>query len=157
MNDRFKTWIPAAILVGIIAGIMILRWWGLQPSFRPRGMPKDSIWIDAPALPISWHHGWWFGCWIDSDGHSNRCRLWGAGLDNPKVFEGQYVSCENHSPVAVSELKLKAPPDSSDMWVGVTSDEIIGPAVFLQNGKYLVPVEAPQGCEELRKRLKHKP
>jgi hypothetical protein len=151
---RYKAWIPAVALIAFVAGIRALLWWGGQPSARPKDMPANSIWVDAPALPFSWHHGWWFGCWIDSDGHSNRCRLWGAGLQKPIVFEGQYVSCETHSPVAAEELRLKAPPDSMQMWVGVATREISGPAAFLENDKHLVPVESPHGCEELRDNLK---
>jgi hypothetical protein len=60
-----------------------------------------------------------------------RCRLWGAE-QKQIVLEGQYVSCETHSPVARDELRLKAPPDSMQMRVDVASEEIIDPAAFLQ-------------------------
>jgi len=120
-------------------------------------MPVESVWVDAPTLPFSWHHGWWLGCWIDGDGHSDRCKLWGAGLKNPVVFDGQYVSCETHFAVAADELKLKAPSDSMQMWVGVPSEERLAPAIFLQNGEHLVPIEATHGCEELMEKLKPKP
>jgi hypothetical protein len=155
MTNRHKVWILFVVLAGTIGGIGILLWWGAQPSLRPESMPVGSIWIDAPNVPFSWHHGCWFGCWIDSDGHSDRCRLWGAGLETPIVFEGRYVSCETHSPVAADKLRLKAPPDSMQMWVGVAPEEISAPAAFLQNGKLLVPLGAPHGCEELREKLKH--
>jgi hypothetical protein len=36
------------------------------PPTRPRFMPLNSVWIDAPPLPISWHRGWWFGCGLSS-------------------------------------------------------------------------------------------
>jgi hypothetical protein len=149
MRIRYKPWMPASALAAVIFTIWFLSWWGGQPSIRPRDMPRDSVWIHAPNLPFEWHHGWWFGCWIDSDGHSNRCRLWGGQGDKPIVFEGLYISCKDHSPVPASELKLKAPPDSSQMWVGGPA-----PAAFLQNGDYLVPVVSPHGCEELTKVLK---
>jgi hypothetical protein len=113
--------------------------------------------IRVRHLPFSWHHGWWLGCWIDGDGHSDRCKLWGAGLKNPVVFDGQYVSCETHFAVAADELKLKAPSDSMQMWVGVPSEERLAPAIFLQNGEHLVPIEATHGCEELMEKLKPKP
>jgi hypothetical protein len=154
---RYRVWIPAVAVIALLAGIGVLLWWGAQPPARPKYMPANSIWVDAPALPFSWHHGWWLGCWIDSDGHSNRCRLWGAGLEKPIVFEGQYISCETHSPVAAEELRLKAPPDSMQMWVGVATKEISAPAAFLENDKHLVPVESPHGCEELRNNLKRSP
>lgn len=78
-------------------------------------------------------------------------------MQDPIVFEGRYVSCENHSPVPANELKLKAPADSAQMWVRVESKEFLAPAAFLQNGKYLVPAEAAHGCEELQEKLTHNP
>lgn len=141
-----------AALAAIVCTVWFLSWWGGQPSIRPKNMPRDSVWIHAPSLPFEWHHGWWFGCWIDSDGRSNRCRLWRGGWDYTGVaFEGLYVSCANGSPVPASELKLRAPPDSSQMWVGVSEPKSTAPAAFLQNGEYLVPVLSPHGCEELLK------
>lgn len=155
--SQYKQWIPAGALIGVIAVIAILRWWGGQPSLRPSSMPTDSVWIEAPALPFSWHHGWWFGCWINSDGLSDRRRLWSQGLENPIVFDGKYISCENQAPVPANELKLMPPPDSMQMWVGVTSGEVAAPAAFLQNGKHLVPVASPHGCEESLRKPKNQP
>ena len=43
------------------------------------------------------------------------------------------------------------------MWVGVPSEERLAPAIFLQNGEHLVPIEATHGCEELMEKLKPKP
>ena len=80
MLTWYKPWLPAAALAAIVCAIWFVSWWGGQPSLRPRNMPRDSVWIHAPSLPFEWHHGWWFGCWIDADGRSNRCRLWGSGL-----------------------------------------------------------------------------
>jgi hypothetical protein len=45
------------------------------PPRRPKDMPLNSVWINAPSLPISWHHGWWFGCEITQSGAANYCRL----------------------------------------------------------------------------------
>ncbi len=152
MTRLHENWI--LVPGGIIALTGILLWiWGAQPSSRPQSMPVNSIWIDAPNVPFGWHHGWWFGCGIGADGYSDYCLLWSAGQKNPIAFVGQYVSCQTHSSVPADELKLKAPPDSAQMWVGVTSGEIIAPAAFLQNGDHLVPVDAPRGCEELQKNL----
>jgi hypothetical protein len=73
------------------------------------------------------------------------------------VHEGLYVSCEGNSSVPLSELKLRPPSDSIQMWVGVTSEEGVAPAAFLENGKFLVPIESPHGCGELKTRLKVAP
>jgi hypothetical protein len=141
------------VIGGILAIYIVLAWWGAQPSKRPANMPSDSVWIDAPTLPFSWHHGWWFGCWIDADGVSNRCRLLAARSDNLVVYEGLYVSCDSNSPVPANELKIKAPVESMHMWVGINQSGDIAPAAFLQNGKFLVPVKAPHGCEVIKKNL----
>lgn len=153
--SRYKPWIPLVLLLGAVAGIGVLWWWGNQPAPRPKSMPSNSVWIEAPTLPVSWHKGWWFGCWIDSDGRSDRCRLWRPGSDNPVVYDGLYVSCDTHSPLPADKLKLKAPDDSMQMWVSVPSHAEFAPAAFLQNGDYLVPLGAPHACEELQKEMKH--
>ncbi len=150
--DEHTLSVLVIVLVGIIAGIKLLFWWGAQPSPRPKNMPLDSIWIDAPAVPFGWHRGWWFGCWIDSDGHSNRCRFF-DGETPQVVYEGLYVSCDSGSPVPANELKIKAPVESMHMWVGLNQNGDIAPAAFLQNGEFLVPVRSPHGCEELKKNL----
>lgn len=142
------SWATGAVLTGVV----ILMWWGAQPAKRPTSMPVDSVWIDAPALPFSWHHGWWFGCWIGSDGYSNQYRLWAAGSDN-LVYEGKYTSCDTNAPVLGKELKIKAPVESMHMWVGINQSGDIAPAAFLRNGEFLVPVRAPHGCEDLKRNL----
>ncbi len=43
----------------------------------------------------------------------------------------------------------------NDMWVGINQSGDIAPAAFLQNGKFLVPVRAPHGCEDLKKDLEY--
>jgi hypothetical protein len=154
--SKARVWFIGLILA-VIGIPFILLWWGAQSSKRPDDMPADSVWIDASALSFSWHCGWWFGCWIDSDGHSNRCRLWAYGSDKPIVYEGLYVSCDSNSPVPAGELKIKVPPDkSSHMWIGLNQSGEIAPAAFLQNGKNLVPVKAPNGCEDLKRNLELK-
>ena len=146
----------AVIVVGIILAVVGIdvfsRWAAQQRPKLPVDMPSDSVWIDAPALPFSWHHGWWFGCWIDSNGYSNRCRLWTEKAPQV-VSEGLYVSCDTGSPVPADELRIKAPVESMHMWVGLNQNGDIAPAAFLQNGKFLVPVRAPHGCEDLKKNL----
>jgi hypothetical protein len=133
--------------IGFLIGLLVGR--PVWQARRPSDMPRNSVWIDAPTLPFSFYHGWWFGCWIDSDLKSNRCRLWGTG-GVQTVYEGLYVSCDKGSPVAVEELQLNAPADSADMWVGHSEGNVFAPAAFLRNGRILVPVEAPGACKELQ-------
>jgi len=137
-------------LLGFIAfliGLLVVR--PMWQARRPSDMPRSSIWIDAPALPFSFYHGWWFGCWIDSDHKSDRCRLWGSG-GLQTVYEGLYVSCDSKAPVERDELQLIAPADSMGMWVGNSERSIFAPAAFLANGKVLVPAEALNGCQKVR-------
>jgi hypothetical protein len=74
------------------------------PPTRPRSMPQNAIWIDAPALPISWHHGWWFGCVAPSSGTANQCRL--VTSNGEEVYAGGYLLCSSKSPLLASEIHL---------------------------------------------------
>ena len=131
--------------IGFLLALLVGR--PMWQARRPSDMPRNSVWIDAPALPFSFYHGWWFGCWIDSDHKSNRCRLSSAGT---AVYEGLYVSCDGQAPVQREELQLSAPPDSVGRWVGTSERSIFAPAAFLTNGKVLVPVEDLRDCEKVR-------
>ena len=131
--------------IGFLLALLVGR--PMWQARRPSDMPRNSVWIDAPALPFSYYHGWWFGCWIDSDGKSSRCKLSSAGTT---VYEGLYVSCDSTAPVQEYELQLSAPADSMGMWVGNSERSIFAPAAFLKNGKVLVPVEALHDCEKFR-------
>jgi hypothetical protein len=147
MRRRTKGVLYLLGFIGFVIGILIVR--PAWQARRPSDMPRNSVWIDAPALPFSFYHGWWFGCWIDSDGRSNRCRLWGSG-GLQTVYEGLYVSCDSKTPVQGNELQLSAPSDSMRMWVGNSEPSIFAPAAFLANGKVLVPVEALPDCDKVR-------
>src|SRR5437763_10008013 len=75
----FGALLIALPLFWLLGGI---RWLDTQifPPRRPKNMPQNAVWIDAPALPFSWHHGWWFGCDTPSSGTANYCRLVMAAL-----------------------------------------------------------------------------
>jgi hypothetical protein len=54
--------------------------------------------------------------------------------------------------VPANELKVKVPPaKSAYMWVALNQSGGDAPAAFLRDGKYLVPVTAPHGCEDLNR------
>ena len=91
------------------------------PPRQPKFMPKNSVWIDAPALPISWHHGWWFGCDMVSSGSANYCRL--IRGDGEQVYAGEYLPCSTDSAVAEANIHLVPPADSSGMWLFSEHDE----------------------------------
>ncbi len=146
-----------AKIIAAIFGVIILyigAWYAYTAwkARLPSDMPADSVWIEAPTLPFSYKNGWWFGCWMDRDGKSNRCRLLSAGADGP-VYEGLYSSCDTKLPVPGNELHVIPPPTSSfDMWVG-NGHGINAPIALLANGKVLTPVEVPQGCEQYQKQF----
>lgn len=111
---------------------------------RPKDMP-NGIWIDAPAVPFGFYHGWWLGCWVDADQQSNRCRLYGPSFHPPTVYEGRYLACEGKSPVPVKEMIIRPPRESMDMWLHPN-----GVAVVLQDGRLLVPAESYENCAKIR-------
>jgi hypothetical protein len=110
-------------------------------------MPSTSVWLDAPYVPFGWNRGWWLGCSTDSDGKTTQCRMWNSQLQSV-TFEGQYVPCGDTAPVLDRELTLKTPLGAFSAWVP-DGHGSIAPAVFLKNGKVLVPIDSPQSCEKL--------
>jgi hypothetical protein len=116
---------------------------------RPKDMP-NAIWIDAPAVPFGFYHGWWEGCWVDSDQQTNYCRLYARGLRPPVVFDGRYMPCEGKSPIPMTELKLRPPARSESMWI------FPGFVAFLEDGRILVPLENVGDCPKILERLYHK-
>ena len=119
------------------------------PPTRSRFMPVNSVWIDAPALPISWHHGWWFGCGLSSSGAVNYCRL--VGADGQQVYGGEYLPCNSTSPINEESARLVARADSFEMWLfGEGSEGVIG---FLADGDVLLPLSVRDKCNQVKARL----
>jgi hypothetical protein len=130
----------AIILVGIPLAMNAYR------ARRPADMPAaNTVWINAPAVPFGFYHGWWLGCWVDPDQQSNHCRLYGPSLSPPVVYEGRYVPCEGASPVPLAQLKIKPPFDSMNMWLRPN-----GVVVILQDGRLLVPAKRRGDCLKIR-------
>ena len=147
MKRRTKGLLYILGLIGLLIGFLIGR--SAWQARRPADMPANSVWIDAPAVPFGFYRGWWLGCWIDTDRTSNRCRLWASdGLQT--VYEGIYISCNDKLPVPADELQPKSQKEID--WVGYSKGNIFAPAVYLQNGKVLVPSETPRACEELQQK-----
>jgi hypothetical protein len=114
---------------------------------RPKDMPNSSVWLDAPHVPFGFNRGWWVGCWTDVDGRSNRCRMWDPN-SHSVTFEGRYVPCSVAAPVPASELPLKASPTGFSGWV-FDAQGNMAPAIFLKDGRVLVPIDAKHSCEKL--------
>lgn len=141
--------IVSVIVLYIGASIAQAAW----KARRPADMPANSVWIEAPPVSFGYFRGWWFGCSIDRDGKSDRCRLWNGNLQQPIVYEGLYVSCETKLPVPANELQVIPPRDSFYMWVG-DGKGINAPVALLANGKVLTPVEVSDGCEQFQKEMR---
>lgn len=119
------------------------------PPRRPKDMPQNAVWIDAPALPISWHHGWWFGCDLARSGTANDCRL--VMPSGEEVYAGEYLPCENKIPLPVSTKELVPPPQNVEMWIADKRLKTLAPIGALKNGDLLLPVEVLDRCDKFKK------
>ena len=116
------------------------------PPRRPRFMPANSVWIEAPPLPISWHRGAWFGCGLADSGTANYCRL--TDTDGKLVCAGEYLSCATHSPIAERDIRLVPPRDSGEAWLFTErSNCVVG---LLANGEILLPTTEMNKCDEIK-------
>ncbi len=111
---------------------------------RPKDMP-NAIWIDAPPVPFGFYRGWWESCWLEPDQQANHCRLYAPGLPKPVVYEGRFMPCDASQPVPVSQLKLRAPKSSEQMWI------FPGFVVLLQDDRILVPIDKVGDCAKIRR------
>jgi hypothetical protein len=118
------------------------------PPRRPKDMPQNSVWIDAPSLPISWHHGWWFGCDLAPSGVTNYCRLVMANGEG--VYAGEYLPCETKVPQQVSTMDLAPPPDNVEMWIADKRLKTLAPVGALKNGDLLLPVQVLDRCDKFK-------
>jgi len=127
-----------------------IRWLDTQvfPPQRPKDMPENSVWIDAPALPISWHHGWWFGCDVSSSGTTNYCQL--VDADGHTVSAGEYLPCGGKAPLPALNMHLVPPPDSTGMWIADQRLDGLAPIGALRSGGILLPIAALDRCDKIR-------
>jgi hypothetical protein len=155
-SQRWKSFAWASITAIIIAAPLFWVEGGcgwLQtkvfPPSRPRFMPVNSVWIDAPSLPISWHRGWWFGCGLSSSRTANYCRM--VEAVGPLVYGSEYLSCSSRSPIDEINIHLVPPPRGVGMWLfGEGSNGVAG---FLANGDVLLPVSAINKCGQVQTRM----
>ena len=118
------------------------------PPRRPRNMPQNAVWIDAPGLPISWHHGWWFGCDLAPSGATNYCRL--VMANGEEVYAGEYLPCANATRLPVSTRDLVAPPHSGAIWIADKRLKTLAPVGVLRNGDLLLPLVVLDRCEKFK-------
>jgi hypothetical protein len=118
------------------------------PPQRPKDMPQNAVWIDAPALPISWHHGWWFGCDLTPSGTANCCRL--VMAHGEEVYAGEYLPCGSKVPLPLSTKELVPPPQNVEMWIADKRLKTLAPVGALQNGDLLLPVVVLDLCDKFK-------
>lgn len=114
---------------------------------RPKDMPPNSIWINAPAVPFGFYRGWWEGCSLTPDQTANYCRLSARDLHPPTVYEGRFMPCNGASPAPLGELDLKPPQETGGMWI------FPGFVAFLRDGRILVPLENLGDCRKILDRI----
>jgi hypothetical protein len=139
--------VVALPLFWLTAGI---RWLDTKvfPPRRPKDMPQNAVWIDAPALPISWHHGWWFGCDLARSGTANYCRL--VMENGEEVYAGEYLPCGSRVPLPVSAKELVPPARNVEMWIADKRLKALAPVGALQNGDLLLPVVVLDRCDKFK-------
>jgi hypothetical protein len=118
------------------------------PPRLPKDMPQNAVWIDAPALPISWHHGWWFGCDVARSGAANYCRL--VTENGEEVYAGEYLPCGTKIPLPLSTKELVRPSRSGATWIADKRLNALAPVGALKNGDLLLPVEVLDRCSKFK-------
>jgi hypothetical protein len=147
--------IHAALLIFVIVWIAYKLEVGIFSPKPPSSLPKNAIWINAPLVPFAFAHGWWLGCEMQGAtdvctlvGHNDRFN--GGDGKNSLVSNGTYLSCTSMKPLETSEIALRQPPSSANMWIihdDATSKSFdMAPAAFLRNGDVLVPTDAIVQC-----------
>ena len=122
------------------------------PPKRPKFMPIGSVWIEGLPLPISWHHGWWFGCDLSSSGLANYCRL--VLADGSPVYADEYLPCSSQTPIPEVNIHLVPPVDPAGMWLfRWKNDGVIG---FLSDGDLLLPASMRENCGQVKARVAHR-
>jgi hypothetical protein len=121
---------------------------------RPSHLPANSIWIDAPHVPLGFNRGWWQGCWVSVSSRNIHCELWGAG-GLGTVYAGEYVPCDGLALPLPADLVLKEP---RDLWAAsqIARKRLL-PVVLLRNGRFMGPTEAPDTCVEIYRRMNKTP
>jgi hypothetical protein len=151
--------IALRFLLGVLVVLVVppLFWMGggfrwldtkVFPPRRPKDMPQNSVWIDAPSLPISWHHGWWFGCDVAQSGTANYCRF--VMANGEEVYAGEYLPCESKTPLPLSTKELVAPPHSGAIWIADQRLKALAPVGAMRNGDLLLPVAVLDRCEKFK-------
>jgi hypothetical protein len=127
-----------------------IRWLDTKvfPPRRPKDMPENAVWIDAPPLPISWHHGSWFGCDLAPSGTVNHCRL--VMTSGEEVYAGEYLPCKSKVPLPVSTKELVPPPDNVEKWIADKRLKTLAPVGALKNGDLLLPVDVLDRCDKFK-------
>jgi hypothetical protein len=144
-----RTIILSLGLVAVFAGLVFFRlWWASLPPTRPKDMPPDSVWIEAPVAPFDFSpRGYWLGCWLDTLRNLNRCCVtdWRGHVE----FQDEYKALSGSEPVPQTDLRLRL-VDTAQLSTWSDSYQAMVPIALLTDGQILVPTKA---YDELRRRF----
>jgi hypothetical protein len=158
-NRKDRQSLVSKLLLGVVALVVALPMFWLAggiswldtkvfPPRRPKDMPQNAVWIDAPSLPISWHHGWWFGCELAPSGTANYCRS--VMASGEEVYAAEYLPCESKAPLPVSTKELAPPPHNVEKWIADKRLKTLAPVGALKNGDLLLPVDVLDRCDKFK-------
>jgi hypothetical protein len=91
------------------------------PPRRSRFMRVNSVWIEAPTLPISWHHGWWLGA--ECRPPQTPTTVASLGRMVRGCSAANILPCDSHVRLEESKIRLLPPKDSFDMWLSGEGNE----------------------------------
>jgi hypothetical protein len=125
--------VPIAIF---ICGLVWAHWLSNVVPRTPKSVPAEAVFLWAPAVGFPGglpRRGNWLAC--SENLEKIRCSLW--TIDGVNEYEGEFVGYPEPTPVPPDQLKIDtAKTDNSvQVWTGAT--EV--PAVYLENGRILIP------------------
>lgn len=136
----FKIGCLSLILLLVVREGYLLRKFSRPPK-RPTNLPRDAVWVDAPATPFEMsYRGMWLACWR-LEGIGVQCAMtdWDG---TPKYGDLYLPSDDPKRPVPDGDLHLKNNMTWTDVWAGFVDDSHEGheiPAIYLENGTILLP------------------
>jgi len=137
----------AALFALLVIGLWLTDRLAKTVPGRPKDVPADAVFLWAPAVGFPGglpRRGSWLAC-VEDQGQ-DRCSLW--TIDGMKKFEGEFVGYPELDTLSAGQLKID-PMKTADA-DSVLTGAINVPAVYLENGKILIPRD---GLSDIKKRL----
>ena len=135
------------VLGALFLAFVALMWWGSRIPKRPSNISASGIFIERGSVPFKLSmHGDWLDCWRDARIGADRCRL----TDEKGVlkFEDTFLPYQAHALVPEVELEID-PKKTGHLWIGVTTQNVSLPIIFMQNGEILLPQSEYQKAKKI--------